>query len=442
MGNNITIASSKPQNRMIYVLFMICIIFQITVIKFMLDTALLSRFMNSLMFAYLFYLLVCKVIPGKYDYRVILQYILPGVLIVFGMLFNIVLNYTHTLKPYMFSYLGLVIPWLAYLVVPYWMKHNRYPLEKLWRIFYLFMLFVSILALIDWVLSFNGINYLRIIKTTGGKFTSGLFAIYFQLEDGALHHRMYAIFPEPGTYAMFLLPALSYAYYHKKFFCITPMLVCLYLTHSLGGYFGLLLLVVMIVIYSNKSIMKKFIFGLMLSFIVFAFSWNSLMTQLNHKGASRVVRVNNVKNSLSSLPEMIVERPFGLPLKASTAAMKKDKYYFGQDFTPINYFIYGGILSFSGYILILLSLLGLSIRFMFRRNLSPVDLVLCTSFFPLLSFIFQRTSIFDTALFALLFSPVLLERIQSYRKLSKHISCTQDSGEFLQDKGRMNASDS
>ena len=398
------------------------LIFQVTVIKFMFDATLVARLVNAYIFLYLFFMVMFVIPRSKHSLKVLLQYVLPGLLIVCGMLFNIGLNFARTEKPYVLSYLGLVIPWLAYLVVPYWMKHNRYPLEKLWRMFYIFMLCVSILALIDWVLSFNGINYLRIIQTTGGSFTSGLFAIYFQLKNGTLHHRMYAIFAEPGSYAMLLLPVISYAYYHKKYFCIIPLLICLYLTHSLGGYFGLILLVIMIVIYSNKPIVLKFISGLMVLFIIFAFSWNSLVAQLNHKGASRTVRINNTVSAISALPKMLVERPAGFSLEANTAAMKKDKYYSGQNFTPMNYYIYGGILSLLGYILILLRLLILNMRFMFRRNLSQVDLVYFTSFFPLLSFIFQRTSIFDTALFALLFSPVLLEKIYSYRKSSRYYS--------------------
>ena len=402
-------------NKAIYITFWLVIVFQLTALKFMWDMTSVARCVNAVLFIVLLYLLFAKSLTGKYSTGIWVQYMLPGLLLTFGILLNIVLNIhqSHSLR--VLAYLGFIFPWLCYLIIPYWMKRCEYPLERIWRFFYLFMLWGTTLSLIDYFLSFHGMNYLREINTSGGPFISGPFAIYWPLKDGSLYDRMQGIFLEPGTLAMWLLPAVAYAFFHKKYYSIILFIVALYLIRSLGGWISFIVLIFFMQFFvkvRHKWIYIFLIFCIMFSVILALGSIQLLEKNYYLKDKSRSVRVENIIQGVELLPNMLINRPLGLKLESTTKKMEADnKYYVGSNFMPVYSFVIGGILAFIGYLYILYYSLYSTMRALYKKHLSQIDKVVYSSLIPLFLFIIQRSSLWDSALFAFLFSPALIMRI-------------------------------
>lgn len=131
------------------------------------------------------------------------------------------------------------------------------------------------------------------------------------------------------------------------------------------------------------------------------------------KQLSATVRVDNVMNTIINLPSMIVNNPTGFELTEGTSSASKNPYYYGSNFTPGHILQMGGISAFLGYSVILLVSLVVAFLRIIRKNLSLEEKVVFTSLIVFFPFIFQRTSIWDTAIFAFLFAPSIINFLQS-----------------------------
>ena len=85
---------------------------------------------------------------------------------------------------------------------------------------------------------------------------------------------------------------------------------------------------------------------------------------------------------------------------------------------PIFYqYIIGGVLALVGFSIIVLSSVISVILANRNRKLSPEDYAVLISVVPMFAFVFQRTSLWDSALFAILFLPSFC-RLYSYNSSS------------------------
>jgi len=131
------------------------------------------------------------------------------------------------------------------------------------------------------------------------------------------------------------------------------------------------------------------------------------------KQRSSTIRVDNAKNTIINLPAMIVNNPIGFKLAEGTASASKSKYYYGSNFTPGNALQMGGVSAFLGYLLVLLVSLLVAFLSIVRKNISLEEKVVFTSLIILFPFIVQRTTVWDSAIFAFLFAPSIIRFLQS-----------------------------
>lgn len=407
-------------NRNLYILLLLVILFQLTALKYIWGINHLSRLINGSLFIILLYFSMKAVLTGKYHRRIWLLYIFPGIFISFGILFNIFLNSLDGRQA--FSFLGEIMPWLVYLSVPYWMNKFHYPLKQLWYIFYVFMFLASLIGVCDYFLTFSGLNYLHHVMTSGGPFVSSLFCLYYQLQDGSLHGRLYSVFLEPGTFAMYLLPAMAYAFFYKRYFSLILFILAMFLTRSLGGLIGGILLLISLGLWQSGSKKKFVVVGMLLLLFL---GWiggagNYLQRQYYHRVKSRTDRIFALEQGFSDLPKMIQIQPFGAKLYGSTAEQKENnEFYTGYTFTPMNNFRFGGVFALLGYCLVLFVSLGVLVSSRNRDSLSLEDRTVLSSIFPLFSFVIQRICLWDSAIFALLFAPVVLKLLINARQASR-----------------------
>jgi hypothetical protein len=405
----------KKNNRYILALFWLTILFQVTGLKYIWSLVNISRFVNlSVLIILIVYAI--KVVGSGYYSKKIWNYILiPGMLIFGGMFLNISLNSISNLK--LITYFGLTLPWITYLIIPALMRKGVINTKTLWRIYYYFMLYVNILGILEYILVYYGVQHLRILHTPFGIFLGSFFSLHYMYPDGTAGYRYYSCFMEPGTLAMFLLPAITYAFFNKRYGGLFILLVAFFLTYSLGGIISLLILIILISFILFNRQKKYLILALAIALIISGMLWvnfgESVIEKYEGKNISAKVRENNFTKAFSSFPALVINNPLGLKLSENTKSFEKNKYYIGSNFSPGFYLQYGGISSLAGYLMCLFVSFGISFRSLKRDDLSLEEKVVFPSILVLLPFILQRSTIWECGLFAFLFAPSIIRIIDN-----------------------------
>jgi len=353
----------------------------------------------------------------QYNKNICLFYVLPGVLVGIGYIINISFNSINNLN--LISYYGGLFPWLLYLAMPGIVIQNKEFFENLWKQYYYFMLIAVIAGLIEYYVVLTGLSSPKLISTSGGEFLSGKVSLFLGLEDGSIHYRFYGCFLEPGSLAMYLLPAIAYALYYNKYVGIILLPLGIYFSDSFGGIIsGLCLIIIAVFVSLNKgrsiyNIATSLI--LVICLIIFPSVANFYAVQYEEKNESRIVREEAFSNTVSNIPAMIINNPIGYTLGENTLSNIESEYYYGANFTPGNALYMGGVISFIGYLFVLIVSIVASLMSILKRNLSRQQKTVFTSIIVLMPFIFQRSVVWDNAIYSLLFVPTILKYIE-YKK--------------------------
>jgi hypothetical protein len=300
--------------------------------------------------------------------------------------------------------------------MPNMIKKGMINSEALWNVYYYFFLFGVSLGLIEYILIFSGYLLPRTIQTPAGTFATGYFSILIPLGSGEIYERFHGFLLEPGSLAMYLLSAMSYAIIYKKYVGLIIFIIGFLLTYSLGGYIGLAMLIPILLFIKARKKVNKLQYISLVSFICIASYFASplysdfFLMQYEQKqiSSSATDRENATERYLPNMVTLAMDYPFGMRFTRNTVEAEKNRDYFGSTFAPGNAFIHGGILGLFGYILILILSLLISISIFFKKNISDIEIVVGSSLFVMLPFIWQREVIWDTALFPILFAPTIL----------------------------------
>ncbi len=408
----------SKNSRFVLILFWLTILFQVTGLKFIWSIETVSRVANLFALLFMFFYAIKVVGSGYYSQKLWYYYLIPGILIFGGIFLNISLNIFSNLK--LISYYGFTLPWLAYLIIPALMKKGAINTTTLWRYYYYFMLWANIFGIIEYFLLFYGLINFRVLHTPNGEFFGGFFSLLFFTRSGALSYRYYSCFLEPGTLAMFLLPAITYAFFNKKFISLLIFLAAFSLTFSLGGIISLLMLIAIILFMLLNRKKKYLSYAILTFFSALAILWisfgQSLIKQYKGKNISAIVREQSFSKTLTNFPVLIIKNPIGLKLEENTESFEKNKYYSGSNFLPGTYLQYGGIIALTGYLIFLLTSLAISLKSIKRTDLSLEEKVVFPSILVMFPFILQRPTLWESALFAFLFAPSIIRVIEKMKK--------------------------
>jgi hypothetical protein len=401
-------------------IFFFILFFQVTALKYIWNLEWLSKTLNTLILFFLIVYSINNILFQSFNNRVWYFYLFPGIFVMLGMMLNVTYNVIFDYN--LLSIYGLILPWAAFIITPTLLKKNIINSSILWDYYYKFLLYFNILGLLDYVLVFSGYSTFRVKETPFGVFSIGKFSLLYLLESGELHFRYYSCFLEPGTLAMFLLPAIAYAFFHKKYIGLVILLISFFLTYSLGGIFSivLLLLIIMFLLFRKTTI--KALLGVILVILTSLTIWftygDYFKQSFEDKGDSKTIREDNFSNSISKLPELILNYPFGLPLAVETEDFENNKDYLGSNFTPANAFQIGGFISLFGYIIVLVVSLGIALVKVFFYELNTEEKIIFSSLIVLFPFVVQRPVIWDSALFAFLFSPAIIKVLLTNNRFS------------------------
>lgn len=405
---------NKKSHWLVLMGFWITLFFQDTVYKNILGIESLSRLMNILILVFFIIFLINALLRYKIKKNWMFFHVFPGLLVVIGMSTNIIMSAVS--NPAILAQVGMLVPWLFFLAIPWLVKDNNINADSLWHYFYYFMLIVVILGIVEFFLIIGGMTELRVIQTGGGEFLAGRFSIVWSpdAESGErISARLYGAFQEPGTLAMFLLPATTYALFYRKYFAVAAFSLAIILTDSLGGFIGLAMLasVFFFMVANGLSLGKKIILlflGLASFIAILSLAYEPLMNQYNDRGDSASSREQNFLQTIENLPVLITQNPLGLSRGESSEEVKAQRLYSGSNFAPGTALFRGGLLAFIGYTFILFSSAFFAfISFLFG-HLSKQEKIISISLIILFPFILQRSTIWDSGLYAFLFAPYLL----------------------------------
>ncbi len=394
--------------------FVMALLFQLSMVKYVFGLTGVASMVNTLMLLGLSILGVKNVVSRAYPMEVWKGYLLPGALVFGGFFLNISLNLIENFGAA--SYLGLMIPWAAYLSVPFFIRTVA-DTEVIWRFFYRFMLLISLIGLLEYVLIFNNILSIRILTTPFGDFMTGGLSVFFMSEYGIPHYRMHSIFPEPGTYAMYQLLVIMYALVNKKYFGLSVFAVCFVLTDSLGGYISLVLLVLLYAFVKVRNTRLSLGVGMIpvvfLAIGLVAYVAPDLSGTYETKGDSAEEREKNFSNVIEKLPTLLITEPLGAALAEYSLSNTDDEKYLGSNFALGTAYTLGGDFAFLGYLLVVIFCLKASLASLKRGVANFDQRVVFPSLLAVMPFIFQRTTVMDSATFAFLFAPSIIRYLQS-----------------------------
>jgi hypothetical protein len=389
------------------VAFWLVITCQFTVLPDTLGLGVLSRVANAATLA-LFLASAILVIVRRHNERVIAFYIVPALLVTIGFIVNIVRSGCDEAL----GHLGLLVPWVAMLSVPFvrGLDWTRY-----WKYFHHFMFWASVVALAEYAAVLADVLTPSEIETKRGAYMKGFFTIFHGLDDGEILLRLYGLFGEPGTYAMFLIPAIAYALVMRKPLAAILYLACLLFTGSLGGYIGLALLAMPLLVWMMRGQQAGLATAISLvGLTVLAFLGGMIYDAVSHlymsRGVSATTRETNFQGFATHFLPALAAHPFGFPLKNEAfSALEDQDYYFGSNFTIATAAVTGGILSFIGYLSFVVVNMATWLKAFVYRRATDVEAVALLCLPALMSFIVQRATILESALYAYLFAPMVIE---------------------------------
>ena len=412
----------RGNSKLVIFAFFVTVFFNVTAYKFIWSLEQPSRVFNILALLLFTLYSINVFINFQFNRKIIFLYIIPGILVYTGFLFNLSISSSQNFI--ILRQFGSLIPWAIYLAIPGLLKSHRINVFSLWSCFDNFLFATVSLSLVEYFLIFSGYITPRPIITSGGNFVASLFSILYELKDCPiscqLHYRFYASFLEPGTLAMFLLPFIAYTFLHSKFFRLSIYLFALYLTDSLGGFIGFaILLPLLIYLRFRKNLFSALAFSILTIFLFFSFSFNEFLHRYEQKGFSATVREENAVGFINLFPQLVVRYPFGLPIKESTEQAMNLELYPGTNNSLGLVYASGGIISFVGFLTILCVSLWYAIASLFRIGSSIDEQAAAASVLCLFTFIIQRQSIWETPIFSLLYAPFVIYFLRNETVINK-----------------------
>lgn len=400
-------------SKLVLFIFIVTVFFQITAYKFIWGVEWVSRFSNlaALVITSVY---AFKSLKHKYNYRIYYYYIMPGMMIVTGILINIIINSYNNINN--INQIATIMSWMVYLIIPILMKFKNLDVLSLWKYFNYFMIGTVFLSTLEYIALFAGYITPRSIMTSGGPFLAGNFSMLHELETGDFHYRFYASFLEPGTLAMFILPAMAYAFLLRKYISLLIYSIAMISSDSLGGFIGVAMLIILMVFYKYRKKLIVSITAVMVVVVLMGlFFGNDLKERYEQKNKteSAAVREKNTSDFVKNLPNLFINYPFGLPLTESTEEAEKNPSYFGSNFSPGVVYNIGGIISFLGYIIIIFISMWYSLVNFFSKNLAIEEQVVVITLMCMLPFIFQRSSLWDSNIFSLLYAPFIVSFLKN-----------------------------
>jgi hypothetical protein len=400
----LNILKSYNFNKYFLFIFLICVLFPFTQLKYIWGFSGYSKLANILLLFLSLFTFFYWIKNDFINKKIWYKYMFPCFLIFISTLINISISVYSDYNN--ISLVGLLVPMAINLSIPYFYHRNMLNVSSIWSFSYKLILTIVFLGLLDYIyiflIGFNGFP----IETASGLFISGYFSIYHDLGLGIPYFRFYSCFGEPGDLAMWLIPFILYALHYKKYIGLIILFIGFILSFSLGGIIslGLAIFIRILLLKKMKSIVVLILFFGVLSFSGFDSFLNDSYIE---KGKSATVREDNFKTGISNALTIIFTKPFGLELSSKTSDNQNQNLYSGSNFSPTTYLQKGGFLAFFGILLLIFFSIHDSFKILLNKHSSNLSVIIAITLICYFPYIFQRMTLWDSVMFSWLFLPVL-----------------------------------
>jgi hypothetical protein len=404
-------------------LLLIVLVFQVSLLPVILNMRGTARVANAIALA-TFMVMALRANYRRVSAAVFFFFVLPAGLVLVGYAINVL----RSVDLQTIGRLGMLLPWCAALSVPFM---ESYSLEASWLVFYRFMLISSAVSCVEYWAVFSGILATKPVESVYGSFSTGIFTIYVRLPDGSPYYRMLGVFPEPGTLAMWLIPAIAYALVFRKRLGLLVFPVTLYLSQSLGGFASAVVLVGSFTWWRTRRLFVRVLMLALLGAGVAYFAGEFFVSTYVSKAASATVREDNAFLFWGDLGRQIANHPLGTPLIGNSLSELGtfDRDYLGSNFAPYTALILGGVSALIGYSAMVAVALFTSMKFFARPHADRLMACAFISLPPLILFLFQRGTIFDSPLFAFLVAAPMLAVIRGEEAVTLPSGARSRSGD-------------
>lgn len=403
----LNLLKSYSFNKYFLFIYFLCVLFPFTQLKYIWGFSQYSKAANLILLFLPLLTFFYWIKNDKINKRILYKYIFPCFLIFISSLINISFsvysNYNNI------SLVGLLIPMVINLSIPYFYHRKMLNIPSIWAFSYILILLIVTLGLIDYFLIFfSGYSGFP-IETPYGLFITGYFSIYHDLGLGIPYYRFYSCFGEPGDLAMWLIPFIIYALHYKKYFGLLILITGFILTFSLGGIISLLIAVCIRILVLKKN--KFTILIILLFFGLFMYSgfYSYLEERYIQKGDSATVREDNFKKGIDDVFTIFLNEPLGLELNSSSSENQKLELYSGSNFSPSTYLFRGGFLAFFAYLFFLFFSIHDSFKILLNKHSNSLSIIIAISLICYFPYIFQRMTLWDSVMFSWLFMPILFD---------------------------------
>ena len=411
--------------------FISLVLFDMTVYKFIWGIESIARLFNFFTLISLLLFAFVSLTYQKESKPIWIFILIPGLLVFLSIFINITRGVMF--DPSTISFYGGLLPMVALLASPFLIKHGALNSNNIFKYYYLAMLLIVSISLLEYLFVFLGFITPNLILTSGGPFMATNFSILFDLEDNIYNTtdfdiRFYAAIIENGSLAMLILPALIYSFFKKLKVGFLILLIGFFATQSLGGFLSLSLFLIMLpflIIKNNKggsnlNLLLFIVFYILIGVVMTALGIDYLQESYNNKFAatggavgptSGSTRIDNITILFGNLPSILIDNPMGYTLNTNSNEV------LGGDFYGLNVglgvAIYkGGFLAFLGYIILSLTYLFISLKNFFRRNADIDSVIASSSIIVLFPFFLQRGAIFETSVLILLVTPFVIQSLK------------------------------
>jgi len=150
--------------------------------------------------------------------------------------------------------------------------------------------------------------------------------------------------------------------------------------------------------------------GVLTLLIAVPFAYDYAMTTYQSKGDSASTREANLSVFFLRFWDIVFDAPLGMDLSGAQLSTLEggDQIYAGSNFAIGNALTFGGLMAMLGYVLFLTVNFVCWLQSLLQRQQDNLFACVVISFPAMLSFVVQRMTVFDSALYAFLYAAPML----------------------------------
>jgi len=393
----------------IFKLFLVILIFfNMTTLKFSLGLLSVSFFFNMLLYLIVLFVILHSITLSKFS--------LSSATIFLSVVFlciSATLNFFFN-----FSFMGVVqfsnslLPWLVLIMLLLNHETFLYEYKSYWSWLNTFLFVCIFIGVCEYVaaISYGYRPPIMKLDTGMGEYYVGYSTLFQKIPDLNMpYYRFQGPFGEAGDLAMWSSVFLIYNLIRQKYFYAFVFVSAIFFSFSPSAYISLSVAFLIFIWSRTALILTIAVFFTCVTISVFMGDIVSIYSNvMEAKVTSLGSRFSTVSNFIREFSFLINSHPLGAPFFESAVEKSTSRIGFSITYGPIGAYMMGGLIAFFVYVVIVfygLILSGYKIL-LFKGGMMENELYIY--YLMLFTYIIQRSTLIDYAIFPFLFAPLFM----------------------------------